>query len=115
MEIESPPRTMTRQAGGLTVFLEGGIMHNYDFGSSSGPQAFNRPGGDEPPGHSVLSLVLLIVAVGIVAAVGLGLVFWAFGFLFSIAALLFRVALVVAVAAFVWRRITRGRSRKYDY
>jgi uncharacterized transporter YbjL len=106
---------MTLAAWGRTFFFEGGIMHNYDFGSTTGPQAFNRPGGDEPPRHSVLSLVLLIVAVGIVAAVGLGLVFWAFGFLFHVASLLLKVALIVAVAALVWKRITRGRSRKYDY
>jgi hypothetical protein len=89
-------------------------MHDYDFGSGSGPRSYNNPPVGDEPRHSVLSLVLLIVVVGILAAVGLGLVFWAFGFLFSIAALLLRVALIVAVAALVWRRITRGRWHKYD-
>jgi hypothetical protein len=90
-------------------------MHNYDLGPSSGSRPFTPPPGPDEPRHSVLSLVLLIVAVGVAAALALGLLFWAFGFLFSFAAVLLRVALIVAVAAFIWKRITRGRSRKYDY
>ena len=88
-------------------------MHNYEFGSTSSPRLGPHPDGD---GHrSAFSLVLLIVSGVVAASLGLALVFWVLGLFFSVAALLLRVALVVAVAAFVWRRVTRGRSRKYDY
>jgi hypothetical protein len=87
-------------------------MHNYQFG----PGAFTpHPGGEGESRHSFFSLVLLIVAIVVAAAVFLGLVFWTLGLVFSVVGLLIRVALVAAVAALVWRRVTRGRSRKYDY
>ena len=91
-------------------------MQNPDHGLFGGP-APHRPGAGSgyPGGHSALSLVLLVVAVVVGAILAVGLVFWALGLVFSVAGLLFRVALVVAVAALVWRRITRGRSRRYEY
>ena len=90
-------------------------MHNYDLGSSSGTWA-QTPGDDPGACHhrSVLSLVLMIVGIALAATIGLSLVFWAFGFLFSILGFVLRVAIVVAVAAFVWKRVMRHRSRRYD-
>ena len=86
-------------------------MHNYEFGSSGGSSGYTSPSDGDGPRHSVLSLVLLICGVAIVAAVGLGAVFWALGFLFHIAGLILRIALITAVVAFVWRRVVRGRCR----
>jgi hypothetical protein len=88
-------------------------MHNYEFGSSSGGGQFEggAPGGPQP-GHSVLSLVILVCLVSGAAVIGLGLAFWALGFVFHVAGLLFRIALVTAVVAFVWRRVVRGRSHR---
>jgi len=88
-------------------------MHNYEFGSSSGGGPFeNRTPGDPQPGHSVLSLVILVCLVAGAAVVGLGLAFWALGFVFHAAGLLLRIALITAVVAFVWRRVVRGRFRR---
>jgi hypothetical protein len=84
-------------------------MHDYQYGSSG-----SRSGGnpDGPHHYSTLSLVLLVVGVAVAAALGLGIVFWALGFLFHLAGWIIKIAILAAVAAFVWRRITcrRGRS-----
>ena len=88
-------------------------MHNYEFGSSSGGGQFeSQVPGDRPQSHSVLSLIILVCLVAVAAAVGLGLAFWALGFVFHVAGLLLRIALVTAVIAFVWRRVVRGRCRR---
>ena len=86
-------------------------MHNYEFGSSGASSGYTSPSDGDGPRHSVLSLVLLICGVAVVAAVGLGAVFWALGFLFHVAGLILRIALITAVVAFVWRRVVRGRCR----
>jgi hypothetical protein len=88
-------------------------MQNYEFGSSSGGGRFEgSTPGDPQPGHSVLSLVILVCLVAGAAVIGLGLAFWALGFLFHVAGLLLRIALLTAVVAFVWRRVVRGRSHR---
>jgi hypothetical protein len=81
----------------------------YDFPSD--PLGSSRPStapGPEERRQSVLSLVLLIAAVAILGAIALGFTFWALGFLFHIVGVLLRIALIVAVAGLVWRRVTRG-------
>jgi hypothetical protein len=91
-------------------------MHNHEFGPVGSPGIHEgHDGAEGAGGHSILSLVLLIAAVVVTAIVGLTVAFWALGFLFDIAGLVLRVALLAAVAAFVWRRVVRGRPRKYDY
>jgi hypothetical protein len=88
-------------------------MHNHEFGPAGGGEQFEGSGpGDSQPGHSVLSLIILICLVAGAAVIGLGLVFWALGFAFHVAGLLLRIALVTAVVAFVWRRVVHGRSRR---
>ena len=90
-------------------------MQNTDHGNfGGGPRP---PGGrrGEDRGPSSLSLVLLVGALIVGAVILVGVLFWALGLVFSVAGLLLRVALVVAVAAFVWKRVIRGRSRRYDY
>jgi putative flippase GtrA len=52
----------------------------------------------------------MIAVVAVVAIVGLGIAFWLLGFLFHLAGWILRVAVLAAVAALVWRRITRHRS-----
>jgi hypothetical protein len=92
-------------------------MQNPDHGLFGGPPP-NSPGGagpGYPERHSVLSWVLLVAALAVGAVVVVGLALWALGLVFSVAGVLVRVALVVAVAALVWRRVTRGRWRRSDY
>jgi hypothetical protein len=87
-------------------------MHNFEFGPSSGGGQFESQGpGESPQNHSVLSLVILVCLVAVAAVVGLGLAFWALGFVFHVAGWLLRIALFTAVIAFVWRRVVHGRSR----
>jgi uncharacterized membrane protein len=87
-------------------------MHNYEFGSTSGPGQYTdqTPGG-APRRYSVLSLIIIICGVAIVATLGLGLAFWVLGFLFHVAGLIVKVALITAAVAFVWRRVAHGRCR----
>ena len=83
-------------------------MHDYQFGSSG-----SRAGGDPdgPHRYSTLSLVLLIVGVAVAAALGLGIVFWALGLVWHLVGDIIKIAILAAVAAFIWRRIAGRRSR----
>jgi putative flippase GtrA len=83
-------------------------MHDYQFGSGS--RAGDNPDG--PHHYSTLSLVLLIVGLAIAAAVGLGIVFWVLGFLFHLVGWIVKIAILAAVAAFIWRRIAGRRDRR---
>lgn len=92
----------------------------YDFPSDpsgrTGPSVTPGPGPSGPCGerhHSVLGLVLLIAAVAIAGTAVLGFGFWALGFMFHIAGMILRVAILAAVAAFVWKRIMRRPSRRF--
>ena len=64
--------------------------------------------------HGIIRTVVMWTAIAVVAMLAFGTVAWAFGLLFHLAALLLRVALVTAVVAFVWRRISRRGPRSYD-
>ena len=90
-------------------------MRDADYGPYGGPSTPDRGVGHDPDRPGLLSLVLLVAAIVVGAVIAVGLVLWALGLVFSVAGVLVRVALVVAVAALVWRRVTRGRSRRYDY
>jgi hypothetical protein len=87
-------------------------MHNYQFGSggASRPGPYGEPEGDAPRQHSIFSLIVMIAVVAVLAIVGLGVAFWLLGFLFHLAGWILRVAVLAAVAALVWRKITRHRS-----
>jgi hypothetical protein len=82
----------------------------YDFPSD--PLGTAPHSGPEERRHSVLSLVLLIAAVTVLGIIALGFTFWALGFLFHIFGLILKIALLAAVAAFVWRRVVRGHWRR---
>jgi hypothetical protein len=88
-------------------------MHNYQFGASGGsdPGAYGGPPGDAPQKHSIFSLIVMIVVVAALAIAGLGITFWALGFLFHMAGWILRVAVLAAVAALVWRRVNRRSPR----
>ena len=88
-------------------------MHNFEFGSSGGTHQgpYGVPEGDEPRKHSMFSLIVMIVVVAVLAIGALGIAFWAVGFLFHIAGWILRVAVLAAVAAFVWRWVNRRWSR----
>jgi hypothetical protein len=53
-------------------------------------------------------------AIAVLVMCAFGVVTWAFGLLFSLAALILKIALVTAVVAFVWRRVSRRNHRSYD-
>jgi nitrate reductase gamma subunit len=65
--------------------------------------------------HSILRLILWLIAISLVVTAGVGLVFWTIGLVFGIAGLIVKVALITAVAALVWRRITRRRYHESSY
>lgn len=87
-------------------------MHNYDFGAFGGYGQHGPYGEPEgaPRRHSVFSLVVTIIVVAVGAAIVLGLLFWTLGLVFSIAGWIIRIAILAAVAALVWRRLTRHRA-----
>jgi hypothetical protein len=89
-------------------------MHSYETGPhGSGPyRVFGRDEEEEPRRHSVFSLVALIAVVAVVGALALALVFLIIGTLFSLAGFILKVAIIVAISAFIWRRICR-RHRTY--
>jgi hypothetical protein len=59
--------------------------------------------------HSLLSLVLVIACSVVAFSLAIGVVFWTIGVVFHLLSWLFRLALIVGVAALVWRLIV-GRS-----
>ena len=88
-------------------------MHNYDAGPLGDPahhSGYGDPEPDRPRKPSILSLVVMIVVVAAVAGVGLTITFWALGLVFHLAGWIFKVAVLAAVAAFVWRRVSRRSS-----
>jgi hypothetical protein len=103
---------MAERGGLRSISGEGGIMHNYEFGSwgASRPGPYGEPEGEGPRKHSTFSLIVMIAVVAVLAIIGLGVAFWLLGFLFHIAGWILKIAVLAAVAAFVWRRITRHRS-----
>jgi hypothetical protein len=91
---------MPKMAVVPSMNLEGGIMHNYDFGP------FGEPEGG-PRRHSIFSLVAWIVVLAVAAAIVLTIAFWALGIVVGLAGWILKVAILAAVAAFVWRRVNR--------
>jgi len=87
---------------------------NYDFGPIGGSAAqspYHEPENDSHHKNSIFSLIVMIVVVAIIGAVALSVTFWALGFLFHLAGWILKVALLAAVAAFVWRWVNRRWSR----
>ncbi|HEY3809945.1 MAG TPA: hypothetical protein VGL49_00815 [Acidimicrobiales bacterium] len=85
-------------------------MHNFDVGPEQ-YSGYGEPEPDAPRKHSTFSLIAMIVVVAVVGVAALGLIFWALGFLFSLAGVILKVAILAAVAAFVWRRCSHRWSR----
>ena len=87
-------------------------MHNYEFGSWGGSRRgpYGESEGEGPRKQSTFSLIVMIAVVAVLAIIGLGIAFWVLGFLFHIAGWILKVAVLAAVAAFIWRRVTRHRS-----
>jgi hypothetical protein len=86
----------------------------YDFGplgGSAGHSSHHEPEDDARHHNSIFSLIVMIVVVAIVGAVALSLVFWAMDFVFHLAGWILRIAILAAVAAFVWRKINRRWSQ----
>ncbi|HWE54956.1 MAG TPA: hypothetical protein VG435_05560 [Acidimicrobiales bacterium] len=61
-------------------------------------------------GRGIIRTVAIWVAIAVLAMIAFSTAMWALGVVWSIVALLFKIALVTAVVAFVWRRITRRRQ-----
>jgi hypothetical protein len=104
---------MSSAAGIRSICGEGGIMHNYEAGPLGDPAQHSGYGDPEPPRrpqHSTFSLIAMIVVIAVAATVGLTVAFWALGFLFHLAGWILRVAVLAAVAAYVWRRVNRRWS-----
>jgi len=86
----------------------------YDFPSDPVSSAGHSPGpGYDEHRHSTLSLILLIAAVAVIGIIAIGFTFWALGFLFHVFGLVLKIAILAGVAALVWRRVARGRCRRF--
>lgn len=85
-------------------------FHQTDSPFHSYQDGRHRPG----PGYRFLRTVLMWAAVAVVAMLALGAAAAVFGIAFHLIGLLIRIALVTAVVAFVWRRITRRHQRNWD-
>ena len=76
-------------------------MHNYQFGAFGGasdPSAYGQPDDGTPPKHSIFSLVVMIVVIAVLATAGIGIAFWALGFLFDLAGWILKIAVLTVVA-----------------
>jgi hypothetical protein len=105
------PWAAIRSIGG-----EGGIMSNYDFGPIGGSAAqspYHEPENDSHHKNSIFSLIVMIVIVAVIGAVALSVAFWVIGILFHLAGWILRIAVLAAVAAFVWRKVSHRWSRDH--
>jgi hypothetical protein len=82
-------------------------MHDYTF------QENYQGGSPRHQGHGIVRTALMWAAIAVLAMLAFGAVTWAFGMVFHLVALLFKVALVTALVAFVWTRVTR-RHRRHE-
>ena len=73
----------------------------------------HEPEDDTRHQNSIFSLIVMIVVVAIIGAVALSVTFWALGFLFHLAGWILRIAVLAAVAAFVWRKVNRRWSQDH--
>jgi hypothetical protein len=85
-------------------------MHNYESGPFGGTGHQGPYGEREGGRHSVFSLVAWIILLAVVAAIVLSVAFWVLGIVVGIAGWILKVAILAAVAAFVWRRVCRRPS-----
>ncbi|HET9076682.1 MAG TPA: hypothetical protein VFN68_07105 [Acidimicrobiales bacterium] len=72
-------------------------------------------GTSEPPRPcrpSLLRMIVAAVLIGVVASLLFGPALWAVGILFHIIGFALRVAILIAVGTFIWRRVARGRVRR---
>lgn len=89
-------------------------MPNYDFGHMGGSAAqspYTEPENAGPRKNSMFSLIVMIVVVAVIGIVALSVAFWVMGFLFHLAGWILRIAVLAAVAAFVWRWVSRRSCR----
>ena len=97
-------------------------MHDNPFQDTDRPyqdsyppyQKYSGPWPGHRPGHGIVRTAVKWGAIAVLVMLAFGAVTWAFGLVFSLIALIFKVALVTAVVAFVWRRVTRRNHRSYD-
>ena len=88
-------------------------MPNYDAGPLGDPahySGYGDPQPDRPRKPSIFSLIVMIVVVAAIAAVGLTIAFWVLGFVFHLAGWILKIAVLAAVAAYVWRWVGRRSS-----
>jgi uncharacterized membrane protein len=60
--------------------------------------------------HGIVRTALMWAGIAVLAMLVLGAVTSIFGLVFGLAVLLIKIAIVTALVAFVWRRITRRRA-----
>lgn len=94
-----------------SAYGSAGGAYGGSIGGSGDPSAYTGYGDlNQPPRRSPFGLACTIACVAVAAVVGLGVVFWALGFVFDMLGWILRIAILAAVAAFVWRRVTRRWS-----
>lgn len=82
---------------------ESPLGSGYPHGSDPDPD----PGPSRP---SLLRMVVAAVLIGVVASILFGSALGAIGVVFHIVGVVVRLAILVALGTFIWRRVTRHRG-----
>lgn len=83
-------------------------MYNFPYEPGPGrPQ--ETPAPPVPGRPRLLRMILAAVLIGVVASMLFGSGLWAVGIFFHIVGFAVRVAILIAVGTFIWRRVTGGR------
>ncbi len=90
-------------------------MYNFPYeppaGSAHPPGAAPQSGPQRP---SLLRMVVAAVLIGMVASFMFGSALWAVGLVFHLIGFVIRLAILAAIAGFIWRRVVHrhtGRGR----
>jgi hypothetical protein len=91
-------------------------MQDRSFHETYDPYPRGSGGGDPSagwcrPGRGVVRTALMWAALALVVFLAFGTAMWALGLVFHLLGLLLRIALITAVVALVWRRVTRRPHR----
>ena len=87
-------------------------MYNFPYETPTGS---SYPPDAGPRRPSLLRMVVAAVLIGVVASLIFGSAVWAVGFMFHLIGFFIRLAVLAAIASFIWRRVVHRHAGRRSY